>query len=68
MSHYTNQSDIRSTFGEPITIKTIQLNGKKQEQWMYRYAVIREAKDKVYLYFDEEARLIKYEQEKIEWL
>ena len=67
MSSYTNQVDIRNKFGEPIAIKDIKVDGKKQQRWMYRYALIRESKDKVYVYFDERQSLIKYEQEKIEW-
>ncbi len=67
MNSYANQVDIRNKFGDPITIKDIEVNGKKQQQWMYRYALIREAKDKVYLYFDDQGKLIKHEQERIEW-
>ena len=67
MNSYSNQIDIRNKFGEPIAIKDLKIDGKKQQQWLYRYALIREAKDKVYLYFDENGGLTKYEQEKIEW-
>ncbi|MEI7997888.1 MAG: hypothetical protein WCH62_00055 [Candidatus Omnitrophota bacterium] len=62
-----NQTDVRMNFGEPISIKVIDVEGQKQEQWLYRYAIISTAKDKVYLYFDQKAKLIKFAQEKIEW-
>lgn len=67
MVHFTNQAEIRNTFGEPIVIKTITVDGKIQEQWLYRYAVIKQAKDKVYLYFDDQGKFLNYKQEKIEW-
>ena len=62
-----SQTDARMNFGEPIMIKVIEIDGQKQEQWLYRHAVPTNAKDKVYLYFDTKGKLVKYEQEKIEW-
>ena len=67
MDSFSTQVDIRTTFGEPITIRLIETKDKKFERWTYRYAVIKQAKDRVYLYFDEKGKLVKYEQEKIQW-
>jgi uncharacterized membrane protein YfhO len=67
MSYFKNQSDISGRFGEPISIKQINVNGKTQQQWLYRQAILKGAKDKVYLYFDDQGSLLKYEQEQIQW-
>ena len=60
---YPQQWAIRNAFGDPILIKSV--NG--QEQWLYRHTIPMKAKDKVWLYFDKEEKLVKYKQEKIEW-
>ena len=60
---YTNEASIREAFGEPISIKALD----HQEQWLYRHAIPLKAKDKVYLYFDGQGKLLKYEQEQIQW-
>lgn len=67
MDQFPSQVDIRRKFGDPMVIKTIQVNGHLQQEWMYRHSLIKEAKDKVYLYFDDQGQLFKYEQEKIQW-
>jgi hypothetical protein len=67
IKNYPDQTSIRANFGEPITIKTITVDGRSEEEWLYRHAIPQKAKDKVYLYFDTKAQLIKYIQEKIEW-
>jgi hypothetical protein len=67
IKNYPDQASILHNFGEPIARKTVTVDGASQEQWLYRHAIPLSAKDKVYLYFDHEGKLINYTQEKIEW-
>ena len=64
---YPDQKAIRRAFGDPILIKGIDDHGRSQEQWLYRHALPMKAQDRVYLYFDQQGKLFKYEQEKIQW-
>jgi hypothetical protein len=56
---YKNKVLLVHSFGEPILKKDLR-NG--QERWLYRYAIYRLAKDKVYLYFDRDGKLVKWER------
>ena len=56
---YQDQTSFVHTFGEPILKK--DLNDGKQ-RWLYRHAVYRLAKDKVYVYFDQHGKTIKWEK------
>jgi len=67
MKQYPDKSSLRRNFGEPIEIKIINVAGTKQEQWLYRQAIAMKAKDRVYLYFDGQGQLIKFQQEQIQW-
>ena len=67
IKNYPDQTAIRGNFGEPVAIKTITIGASSQEQWLYRHAIPQKAKDKVYLYFGAQGKLIKYEQEQIQW-
>ena len=67
MKKYPDQTSVRRNFGEPIEIRNIDMIGQKQERWLYRHAIPLKAKDKVYLYFDAQGKLMKFEQEKIQW-
>jgi hypothetical protein len=64
---YPDQISILRNFGDPILKKTMNADGQAQEQWLYRHAIPQKAKDKVYLYFDSNGKLVKYNQEKIQW-
>ena len=64
---YADVVSMRTTFGEPIMKRSLLVNGQPHEQWVYRYALISKAKDKVYLYFDGQGKLIRCEKEKIQW-
>ena len=67
LKSYSDAGGVRSFFGAPILIKPIEVDGRPQEQWLYRHALISKSKDKVYLYFDKQGKLIKYEKENIQW-
>jgi len=58
MSDYKDEEDFVHFFGEPILKKDL----KDGSRWLYRYAIFRLAKDKVYLYFDRDGTLIKWEK------
>ena len=56
---YKDKSSWLSVFGEPI-LKKAMPDGS--EEWLYRYAILSSAKDKVYVYFDRRAQLVKWEK------
>jgi hypothetical protein len=59
ISNYKDKSSFLSSFGDPIIKKDLS-DGK--ERWLYRYAIFRLAKDKVYVYFDHSGKMIKWER------
>jgi len=59
ISYYKDKTTFVNTFGDPILKKDIP--GGSQ-QWLYRYAILSTARDKVYVYFDNHDRLIKWEK------
>jgi len=56
---YKNESAFERAFGQPILKRDLS-NG--QERWLYRYAIYRFAKDKVYVYFDHAGQMISWEK------
>ena len=56
---YKDEAAFVHAFGHPILKKDLN-DGK--ERWLYRHAIFRLAKDKVYLYFDRHGMLIKWEK------
>ena len=68
LKEYPDKKSILKSFGEPTAVTRPALDGgQSQEQWVYRYALISKAKDKVYLYFDDRGKFIRYEKEQIQW-
>ena len=59
ISEYKDQASFINSFGEPILKK--DLNDGRQ-RWLYRYAIYRLSKDKVYVYFDRNGQQIKWEK------
>jgi hypothetical protein len=59
IGHYKDRSSFIYAFGEPILKK--DLPGGVQ-RWLYRYAIYWTAKDKVYVYFDRNGKMIKWER------
>ena len=55
---FSNQKQIASKFGQPIYTKTIEKDSQTLELWIYRYSVKYFDSDKVYLYFDQEGKLV----------
>ena len=67
IKEYPSMEAIRNNFGEPIDTAAVLIDGVSCRIWLYRDAIPQTAKDKVYLYFDPQGKLIKFEQEKIQW-
>ena len=59
INDYKNQASFVHSFGEPILKKDL-IDGT--ERWLYRYAIFRLAKDKVYVYFDHHGQIIRWER------
>ena len=59
ISDYKDKASWVTSFGEPILKEDL---GQGVEQWLYRYAILTTAHDKVYAYFDNHNHLIKWEK------
>jgi hypothetical protein len=59
MSNYKDEASFVKFFGEPIVKKDLN---DGTVRWLYRYAIFRLARNKVYVYFDREAQAIKWER------
>ncbi len=56
---YPDEASWVYAFGEPILKKDLSDGGQR---WLYRHAIYRLAKDKVYVYFDRNGKMIKWEK------
>lgn len=61
LGEYPNKESFLQAFGEPIFSKERKRQGKKVEEWLYRYAARLFDSDKVYLYFDESGKLVDFD-------
>ena len=59
ITEYKDKSSFQTSFGYPILKKDL---GDGTERWLYRYAIYKFAKDKVYVYFDHRGKMIKWEK------
>lgn len=59
ISGYKDKASFVSSFGEPILKRDLSNGGQR---WLYRYAIYRFAKDKVYVYFDRDGKQVKWEK------
>ncbi len=59
MGRYTDQASVVKAFGQPILKKDLS---DGSQRWLYRKAVYKYAKDKVYIYFDHGGNVIKWER------
>jgi hypothetical protein len=60
LSDYKDTSSFLHSFGAPILKKEMS---DGTERWLYRYAIYKFAKDKVYVYFDRNGKQVKWEKE-----
>jgi hypothetical protein len=58
-NNYPDEASFVRSFGEPLIKKDM---GDGTIRWLYRYAIYRLAKDKVYVYFDHHGKIIKWER------
>jgi len=59
MVNYKKEASLENTFGPPILKKDLS---DGSSQWLYRYAIYRTARNKVYVYFNRDGKLIKWEK------
>jgi hypothetical protein len=59
IGNYKDESSFVHSFGDPILKKDWNDGGQR---WLYRYAIYRFAKDKVYVYFDRNGKMVKWEK------
>ncbi len=59
INDYKDKASFVSSFGDPILKKDLSDGGQR---WLYRHAIYRLAKDKVYVYFDRNGKMIKWEK------
>ncbi len=65
IKEYRTEQGILKAFGPPIEARIEEMGGKKCRQALYRYAIWRQAKDKIYLYYDDKGDLLKWESQPI---
>jgi len=61
ISQYKTQQDFLKAFGEPILKKESNLPKEYAQRWLYRYCEKMQGSEKVYLYFDAQGTLLKWE-------
>jgi len=61
MEKFLSASDVSQTFGAPIFTEEVFQGEEKFVRWFYRYATEYFGSEKVYLYFDQADKLIKWE-------
>jgi hypothetical protein len=58
-NNYPDEASFVHSFGAPILKKEMS---DGTERWLYRHAIYRLAKDKVYVYFDRNGKQVKWEK------
>ena len=61
LNQFADKGSILDKFGEPIMIKDTIRNDQKLELWFYRYEMKFFDSEKIYLYFDQEDKLVDWE-------
>jgi hypothetical protein len=56
---YEDMASFTHSFGDPILKKDL---GGGTQRWLYRHAIYRLSKDKVYVYFGRDGKMIKWEK------
>jgi hypothetical protein len=59
INEYKDEASFVHSFGDPISKKDMK---DGTERWLYRYAILRFAKDKVYVYFSPNGNVFKWEK------
>ena len=58
-NNYPDEASFVRSFGEPLLKKDLS---DGTQRWLYRHAIYRLSKDKVYVYFDRDGKMIKWER------
>ena len=58
---YKTEQDIIKAFGPPILVKTVDFDGKRLKQCLYRYAIAHKGPHKIYVYYDPSGHLMRFE-------
>lgn len=57
-----NQDAVRERFGDPVVVDEVQENNFPAQRWLYRHPIQKLASDRVYFFFDDNGRLLRYER------
>lgn len=63
IANYKTELKVLKEFGPPLLERGVMLDGKLVKSSVYRKAMWRLAKTKIYLYYDNQGQLIKWEQQ-----
>ena len=58
---YKDQFEVKERFGSPIFIEMLEEEGRFFKRWLYRYSTQFFGSKKVYLYFDESGKFLKWD-------
>jgi hypothetical protein len=58
-NNYPDEASFVHSFGDPLLKRDLSDGSSR---WLYRYAIYRLAKDKVYVYFDHHGKMIRWER------
>ncbi|MBF0532857.1 MAG: hypothetical protein HQL23_07170 [Candidatus Omnitrophica bacterium] len=58
LKQYHTKKEFQTAFGDPVMTRSIQRGGKILTECLYRRQTDYFARDKIYLYFDKEDRLV----------
>lgn len=61
INQYKEPRDIRKAFGDPVYIREVEKDGVAVQEWLYRYSVKYFNSEKVYLYFSQDGKFLKWE-------
>lgn len=62
IQNYASRDVILKNFGSPVVSDVVSEKDQTLERWLYRHPIQKLASDRVYLYFDSNGRLTKFEQ------
>ncbi len=61
IQRYASRDAILKDFGSPVLTDIVEDKSQSLDRWLYRHPIQKFATDRVYLYFDSNDRLVKFE-------
>ena len=58
---FSTQRTMREHFGVPVLIEHVQEGGASVERWLYRHPIQKLASDRVYIFFNSDGNLLRFE-------